>query len=82
MRRGQRWLTLIFVSVIGAVFVFFLGSGGGFGPATPTGNAVVQLDDIRLTQIDLGRERAAIEDRLRNACQRNCLWFRALGRHL
>ncbi len=66
MRRGQRWLTLIFVSVIGAVFVFFLGSGGGFGPATPTGNAVVQLDDIRLTQIDLGRERAAIEDRLRN----------------
>ncbi len=65
MRRGQRWLTLIFVSVIGAVFVFFLGSGGGFGPATPTGNAVVQLDDVRLTQIDLGRERSAMEDRLR-----------------
>ena len=45
MRRGQRWLTLIFVSVIGLVFVFFLGSGGGFGPATPTGNAIVQLDE-------------------------------------
>lgn len=66
MRRGQRWLTLIFVSVIGAVFVFFLGSGGGFGPATPTGNAVVQLDDVRLTQADLARERSVMEDRLRN----------------
>lgn len=66
MRRGQRWLTLIFVSVIGAVFVFFLGSGGGFGPATPTGNAVVQLDDVRLTQADLDRERSAMEDRLRS----------------
>lgn len=66
MRRGQRWLTLIFVSVIGLVFVFFLGSGGGFGPATPTGNAIVQLDEIRLTQADLGRERAAMEERLRN----------------
>ncbi len=66
MRRGQRWLTLIFVSVIGLVFVFFLGSGGGFGPAAPTGNAIVQLDDIRLTQTDLGRERAAKEERLRN----------------
>lgn len=65
LRRGQRWLILIFVSVIGFVFVFFLGTGGGFGPGTPSGNAVVQLDDVRLTQIDLGRERAQIEDRLR-----------------
>jgi len=66
MRRGQRWLTLIFVSVIGMVFVFFLGSGGGLGPATPTGNAVVQLDDVRLTQQDLGREREVMEERLRS----------------
>ena len=65
LRRGQRWLTLIFVSVIGLVFVFFLGSGGGFGPSTPTGNAIVQLDEIRLTQTDLGRERSAMEERLR-----------------
>lgn len=65
MRRGQRWLTLIFVSAIGVVFVFFLGTGGGIGPATPSGNAIVQLDEVRLTQIDLGRERASLEDRLR-----------------
>lgn len=65
MRRGQRWLTLIFVSVIGVVFVFFLGTGGGLGPSTPSGNAIVQLDEVQLTQNDLGRERAAMEERLR-----------------
>jgi len=56
----------IIVSVIGIVFVFFLGSGGGFGPTTPTGNAVVQLDEIRLTHDDLNRQKAAVEDRLRS----------------
>jgi peptidyl-prolyl cis-trans isomerase D len=64
-RKGQRWLTLIFVSVIGLVFVFFFGVGGSFGPATPTGNAIVQLDDLRLTQRDYARERSNIEARLR-----------------
>ncbi|MCP4904177.1 MAG: hypothetical protein GY910_04280 [bacterium] len=65
-RKGQRWLTLIFVSVIGLVFVFFFGSGGGgFGPATPSGDAIVQLDDIQLTNRDFGRERQNTEARLR-----------------
>ncbi|MFK7896788.1 MAG: SurA N-terminal domain-containing protein [Myxococcota bacterium] len=65
-RKGQRWLTLIFVSVIGLVFVFFFGSGGGgFGPATPSGNAIVQLDEIRLTSRDLAREKETTERRLR-----------------
>ncbi|MBY0401431.1 SurA N-terminal domain-containing protein [Myxococcota bacterium] len=65
MRRGQRWLALLAVSVIGVVFVFYLGTGGGLGPATPSGNAIVQLDEVRLTQNDLGRERSAMEERLR-----------------
>ena len=65
-RRGQRWLTLIFVSVIGLVFVFFLGVGGSFGPATPSGNAIVELDELRLTQADFARERAATEAQLRS----------------
>ncbi len=65
-RKGQRWLTLIFVSIIGLVFVFFFGSGGGgFGPATPSGNAIVQMDEIRLTSRDLGREKENTERRLR-----------------
>ena len=64
-RKGQRWLTLIFVSTIGLVFVFFLGVGGSFGPRNPTGNAIVQLDELRLTQRDFGRERNAAETRMR-----------------
>jgi peptidyl-prolyl cis-trans isomerase D len=65
LRRGQRWLILFVVIVIGFVFAFYLGTGGGLGSTTPTGNAVVQLDEIRLTGNDLQRERAEIEDRLR-----------------
>jgi len=66
IRKGQRWLTLIFVSVIGLVFVFFFGVGGSFGPSNlPSGNTVVELDDVKLTQVDFARVRAATEDRLR-----------------
>jgi peptidyl-prolyl cis-trans isomerase D len=64
-RRGQRWLSLIFVSVIGLVFVFFMGAGGGGGPSTPTGNAIVQLDDVQLTSRDFSREKFNTEARLR-----------------
>lgn len=66
IRKGQRWLTLLFVSVIGLVFVFFFGVGGSFGPSNlPSGNAVVELDDVKLTQADFARVRAVTEDRLR-----------------
>jgi peptidyl-prolyl cis-trans isomerase D len=65
LRKGQRWLTFIFVSVIGLVFVFFLGVGGGFGPSTPTGNAIVQIDDVKLTDRDFARAREETERRLR-----------------
>jgi peptidyl-prolyl cis-trans isomerase D len=64
-RKGQRWLTLIFVSVIGLVFVFFLGVGGSFGPSTPSGNSIIELDDIRLTSRDFAREKYNTENRLR-----------------
>lgn len=65
-RKGQRWLTMLFVATIGLVFVFFFGSGGsGIGPAGPTGNAVVVLDETQLTSRDFSRERRATENRLR-----------------
>lgn len=65
-RKGQRWLTLIFVSVIGLVFVFFFGSGGsGLGPSSPTGDTIVQLDDVQLSTRDFSREQQNTELRLR-----------------
>ena len=65
-RKGQRWLTLLFVATIGLVFVFFFGSGGGgIGPAGPTGDAIVALDDVQLTSYDFRREQRATETRLR-----------------
>jgi len=64
-RKGQRWLSLIFVSVIGLVFVFFLGIGGGSGPGTPSGNFIVQLDEVKLTSRDFEREKVNLEARLR-----------------
>lgn len=64
MRRGQRWLTLFLVSVIGVVFVFFLGTGGNRGSGTPSGNAIVQLDDVRLSLNDYGRMRDALQQQL------------------
>lgn len=65
LRKGQRWLTLIFISVIGLVFVFFLGVGGSFNRTTPTGNSVIELDDIQLTSRDLERQKSNTEARLR-----------------
>ncbi len=64
-RKGQRWLTFIFVSVIGLVFVFFFGTGGGLTGNAPTGDAVIELDEVRLTVQDFRREKANTEARLR-----------------
>lgn len=65
-RKGQRWLTLIFVASIGIVFIFFFGSGGGgLGSSTPTGNAIIELDELQLTSRDFGRVQRETENRLR-----------------
>ena len=34
LRQGQRWVTGLFIATIGAVFVFYLGAGGGGRRAT------------------------------------------------
>jgi peptidyl-prolyl cis-trans isomerase D len=65
-RKGQRWLTFIFVGTIGLVFVFFFGTGGGLqGSGTPTGDTIIELDDLTLTSIDFAREKRRTEDELR-----------------
>ncbi len=60
-RKGQRWLTLAIVSVVGGVFVFFMGVGGGLQPGRPSGNAVVELGEIRYQVSDYQRLRSQQE---------------------
>ena len=65
MRRGQRWLTTIFITVIGLVFVFFLGLGE---PLTGSGNpdgTVVRAGSIRFNLADYYRTRAAQAEQFR-----------------
>ena len=66
-RRGQRWLTGIFIAVIGGVFVFFLGLGGPLQQGGPSADFVVQIDDIAIDRFDFERVREAQEDRMRDA---------------
>ena len=64
-RKGQRWLTLIFVVLIGGVFVLFMGVGDGFTRSGPSGTAVVELGDIRLEPSDFYRLRSQNEESMR-----------------
>lgn len=66
IRRGQRWLTMLFIGVIGVVFVFFIGLGGPLSSGL-SGGAIVELDDIRLDLSDFERIRAREEQRYRDA---------------
>jgi peptidyl-prolyl cis-trans isomerase D len=65
IRKGQRWLTAIFIAAIGVVFVFFIGLGGPMKRKGPSGGAVVELGDIRLGQEDFLRVRARQEENYR-----------------
>ncbi|MDE0884241.1 MAG: peptidylprolyl isomerase [Myxococcota bacterium] len=65
IRKGQRWLTLLLVAFVGAVFVFFMGSGGQTGSGAPTGKTVIQLGDFHLDLGDYQRLRARQEESYR-----------------
>jgi len=67
IRRGSKWLTVIFIAVIGAVFVFFIGLGGPLSTNQPSAGAVVELGDIRLDGSDFQRIRAQQEQRYRES---------------
>lgn len=71
-RKGQRWLTLLFVLLVGGVFIFFFGSGGGgIGPSGPTGNALVQLGETQLMRRDYNRVRRQLESQFREQLGEN-----------
>ncbi len=78
IRRGQRWLTLLLVAFVGAVFVFFMGSGGQSGVGTPSGKSVIQLGEFNLDLSDFQRLRAQQEQTYREQSGDN-FDARALG---
>ena len=66
-RKSQRWLTGIFIVVIGGVFVFFMGLGGPMSRNQPAGQAVIEIGDITVSRADYLREREAQLNRFRDA---------------
>lgn len=65
MRRGQRWLTGLFVLVLGGVFVFFMGLGQPLRSG-PSQGMVVELGDIRLANADFQRVREQQAEQFRD----------------
>ena len=62
MRKGQRWLTVIFIAVIGGVFVFFMGTGAPLTNPGPSGNAIIQAGHIQVFPSDYYRIREASQE--------------------
>jgi peptidyl-prolyl cis-trans isomerase D len=59
IRRGQRWVTALFVVAIGGAFVFFIGLGG---PLTgPSGGALIEVGPYRFGLREFERSRAQRE---------------------
>jgi peptidyl-prolyl cis-trans isomerase D len=66
LRRGQRWLTALFIAAIGLVFAAFIGLGGPLRRGGSPG-AVVELDDQQVGLFEFERVRAMQEQQFRDA---------------
>ncbi|MCZ6464487.1 MAG: SurA N-terminal domain-containing protein [Proteobacteria bacterium] len=66
IRRGQRWLTGIFIGVIGLVFAAFIGLGGPLSPDS-SATAVVELDGHEYDLFQFERIRARQDQAFREA---------------
>ena len=56
MRKGQRWVMWLVIVGVGAVFVLYLGIGGGFTPSVGT-ETVVGIGERRFDVRDVQRVR-------------------------
>jgi hypothetical protein len=65
IRRGQRWVTALFVVVVGGVFAVFIGLGQPL--RSGGGNAVVQVGPYRIGPAEFERTRAQREEQFREA---------------
>jgi peptidyl-prolyl cis-trans isomerase D len=65
LRKGQRWLTALFVAAVGLVFAIFIGIGAPLQRGR--GDAVVGVGPHRFGLADFERERAQREEQYREA---------------
>ncbi len=64
IRKGQRWLTAVFVVGIGGVFAVFIGVGS---PLQPAGDSVVNVGPYRIGIQEFLRTRQSTEQRFQDA---------------
>ena len=64
IRKGQRWLTALFVVGIGSVFVVYMGFGS---PLQPAGDAIVTAGHFQIGPQEFLRSRQSMEQRFRDA---------------
>ena len=64
IRKGQRWLTALFVVGIGSVFVVYMGFGS---PLQPAGDAIVTAGHFQIGAQEFLRTRQSMEQRFRDA---------------
>jgi peptidyl-prolyl cis-trans isomerase D len=67
LRRGSRWIMGAVILVVGGVFVFYLGLGGGGFAGGPAPNVVVDVDGRSYDLRDVDRVRRRTEEEYRRA---------------
>ncbi len=65
MRQGSRWIMAIVIVAVGAVFVLYLGIGGGFGRAASGPQTVVAVGGRQFDSRDVLRRRQVLEQEYR-----------------
>jgi hypothetical protein len=65
IRRGQRWVTALFVVLVGGVFAVFIGLGQPL--RSGGGNSVVQVGPYQIGLAEFERTRAQREEQFREA---------------
>ena len=65
IRRGQRWVTGLFIVAIGGAMIFFIGLGGPLQGSDP--NTVVRVGSHEFTYVDFQRELSNREQQYQEA---------------
>jgi peptidyl-prolyl cis-trans isomerase D len=65
LRQSQRWIMALVITIVGGVFVFFVGGGGRIAPAGE--DALIDVDGQRFGTAEFERVRAVLETNLKQS---------------